>query len=942
MNPKEEAVLNLIKEGSEFANYFFKKVSDLKWFYPLKKEGYFNPDKAPGPKPSDQAGYFVIPEWNILQYLERVSRQADKSENERYINELLEIIKNVTEYHIKRDKALDNYRTWFYFTKILINLPTERIPLEIMDLIPIWLDSKFDTSLCGSEIGLKLLPKFLTDDPEDIEKAEKIIEAITAIKTVILSGERAEIVGKGEEKRFIVDPYWIGKIFKKHADSIGKKCSVKVIIDLNQKIKNLLTKADDGTYHSFYEEKEYPAEKPLELLTLFLKRVLLVKSKTDIESTKKILKEYINDEYLYFLKMTLFVIGQNMDKHSDLFWEILDTEIGKKIMEKSLYMGDELRILLKNLQDLSDKQKVTLKEKIEESAKQFEHEEEAEKYKAFHKQEIYEALSHDQYFKSLYDEMKITTQADVALHPAIGKSEVRVGPGPSPLTKEEIVQMSNNELAEYMETFKTRDFWRGPTVGGLADVLAATAKEMPEKFINNLSPFKNISFIYVYKILQGIKDAWNEKKSIECKKLFQFLKEYIDREVFWENRFISRKDNWPDNADCRWIIGIVTDLIQDGTRDDAWAFSEAYFENAEEILFLILNKLKADEEKEITDHVTYTLNTAYGRAITAFILLSLRIARVNDNKGIEKDIKWSHKYKAKYDEILNKNVMEGFTNLGRYLPNLNYLDKEWVKSKIKNLESQKGDKYWEAFMQGYLSIERLYNAIYKIMRNHYKFAIDFEFKEEQYSERFVDHVSIAYLRGIESINDSESLFKRIVDNFKHEQINAIIGLFWMQREYINENGEKYKDIRKRILDFWGLLYEKYYNKESLKDDDKKVLSNLVKLAAILPEINDEYFKWLMLSSPYVNIGYNASFLIEYLNELKDKGDNRETAKYIGKIYLRMLKTFPIPNYDQKHIISIVDFLYKKGEKEILDKICDIYSRNGYLFLRNICEKYSDD
>jgi len=934
-----KTAIDVYYKKEQYQRYFFSNINNPKWLKYLKLHGLLK--NSPKPiEPENSPGYYMIPHWFILDYLEKISESVQDN-NINIVEDLLEIIQSVSLFKDEYGNYIDNYRTWFSFAKILINLPAEKITSDIIDLIPIWLDSKFDTSLCGSEIGLKLLPKFLTDNPDDIKKAEKIIEAITAIKTVPLSEEKAEIAGKKEEKKFFVDPYWIGEIFKKYADNIGKKCSVKVIIDLNQKIKNLLTKVYDGTYRSFYEEKKYPAEEPLDLLTLILKRVLLAKAEIDIESTKKILKEYINDEYLYFLKMALFVIGQNIDEYSYLFWEILDTKIGEKVMEKTLYMGDELRVLLQNLKDLSKKQKEILNAKIELSAKYFEPEEEPEKYRALHKQQIYESLSHDEYFKNLCDEMKKITNIDTGLHPAIVESEVRVGPGPSPLTKEKVIQMPNNELAEYILTFKTIDFWRGPTVGGLADILAKVAKEMPEKFIDNMEPFNNSGFIYVYKILNGIKDAWNQKKLIDWDKLFQFIELYIDRKKFWGNDFIVEKDKWPGKADYGWIIGIVTDLIQDGTRDDTWAFPETYFEGAENILFLILDKSKAEEEKEITDYVSYALNTAYGSAITALILLSLRIARVNDKKGIKKDIKWSHNHKEKYDEILNKNIIEGFTCLGRYLPNLYYLDKEWTEAKIINLDEQKGSRYWESFMQGCLSLNRLYNEIYKIMRNHYTFAINFEFKEKQYAERLVEHISIAYLRGNESIDAPDSLFKQIIDNFLPEQINMIISLFWMQRDYIKKDEEKYKNIIKRILDFWRWLYGKYRTKQSLKDSDKKILSNVIKLAAILSEINSECYKWLLRSAPYVHVNYNSSFFIEYLDQLKDKGDNKQIAKYIGQIFLEMLNASTIiPDYDKNHIISIVSFLFETGGRALPAEICNIYGKNGYLFLRGIYEKYS--
>lgn len=941
LTPKEEAVLNLIKEDLAYENYFFKKVSDIKWFYPLKNMGLFEPSKAPTPKPADKEGYFIIPEWNVLPYLERVSQKVDEPGNEKYIDELLSIIQEVTDYHIKHDKALDNYRTWYYFVKILINIPKDKIPLDIIDLIPIWLDSKFDTDLPGSEIATKLLPRILLEKPtpENIQKAERIVDYITAFKTVPLPEEKAKLLGKKEEAKLVIDSYWLEESFKKYSEIIGEKCTTKVVEHLIKKIKSLLKRDDDETYHSFYNEREHDITETLEMLTFILKKILLAKAKSDVTATREVLKQFLQDRYLYFPKMAIYVMGQNMDKYSDLFWEILVTETGDLIMEKTLHFGDELKHLLENLQDLTDKQRKILNKKIENAVKRHDFKEDSERDIALSKQEIYKALSHDQYFKNLYDEMKKITKKDAELHPAVGKAEARWISWSSPFTKEEIIKMPNDELAKFLATFRTKDFWRGPTVRGLADLLSEVAKEMPKKFIENMTPFKDTGFIYIYKILKGIKDAWNEKKNIDWNKVFEFIEQYIDRKEFWQDKFIVVKDERLGGANHQRIAGIVAELIQDGTRDDSWAFSEQHFEKAEKILFLLLENLKAEEDKEITDYVIYTLNTPFGKAITALILFALRIARINDKKGIKSDTKWSSKFKEKYEEILNSKIIEGYTCFGRYLPNFYYLDKEWVKDKIKSLENEKGTKHWEAFMDGYLSIGRVYDNLYGLMRPHYQYSVDYDFKEKRDNEHLVQHVALGYLRKHESISEQGSLFRQILDKFKYDQIEEIIGFFWRQRDYLREQTEADEDFRKRIIEFWRWLYKKYKEKKSFTREDEKILSSASKLAAILPQIDKENFEWLKLSALYVQVNFKSSFFIEYLDKLKDKGDNAEVAKYIGEIFLIMLEKFT-PDYDQKHIRSIVDFLYNTGATDSAKEICNIYGSRGYEFLRDIYVKHS--
>ena len=939
LSPKEEAVLSLIASDAAYENYFFKKVSDIRWFYPLKEGGYFMPNKNPLPIPAEQEGLFTIPEWNILPYLERVSQQVTIAGNEKYIDELLAIITEVSNYKDSNVQHIDNYRTWYYFTKILVNLPNDKITEDIINLISIWFDSKFGTTLPSSEISTKLLPKFLTDNPEDIKKAEKIINIITTIKAFPLSEERAKIFGKKEEARFVADSYWLKEDFDKYSETIGKKCSEKVIEDLANKIKSLIKKEEDGTYTSFYDEPEYSMTEPLELLTFILKRVLLTKAESDVIIIKEVLKQFFKDKYLYFPKMAIYVIGQNMDKYSDLFWEILDTEIGNLIIEKTLYLGDELKILLGNLKNLSHEQIKKLDEKIKSASEKLVFEEDVERYKAIRKQEIYEALSHDQYFKNLYEEMKKITNEDVSLHSAVRMVEPPKGYKSSPLTKEEIIKMPNDKLVKFLATFKTEDLWKGPTIEGLTTLIGEVAKEMPEKFLNDMGSFKNTGFTYIYEILNGIRNVWNGKKNIDWNRLFVFIKPYIDRKEFWEDKFIVENDR-RGGVTHHWIAGIVSDLIQDGTRDDAWAFHEQYFEKAEEIVFLLLDNLKDEEDKERTDYVTYSLNTSLGRTITALILLALRIARVNSKKSIVRNIKWKPEFKKKYEEILNNKMIEGFVNLGHYMPNLYYLDKEWVKVKIKALENEKGNKYWEAFVDGYLSIGEVYDEFYVLMRDHYQYGLSYDFKERRDGEHVIQHICIGYLRGREKLDDSNSLFRKIIDAWKPEQIKEIINYFRMQRDFLGASSDENEKMKGKIIEFWKLLYEKYNKKDesSLTKDDKQILSSASELTVFLPKIDAESYKWLILSAYYVHEDFKSSFFIKYLNVLKDKGDRKETAKYIGEIYLKMLEK-GTPDHDQKHIRSIVEFLYDADAIDSANRICHIYGAKGLDFLKDIYEKY---
>ncbi len=1030
-----KSVIDVYLKKEAYKRYFFSKLTNMRWLKYLKMNGYLRANPQPI-EDVDSPGLFRIPQWDVLVYLERVSSQAEK--NDEVINDLLDIIKSVTSLKDTSGQHIDNYRTWWYFVKILLNIPTEKIPIEIIELIPIWLDSSFYTSSPGNDIATKLLPKFLDSDAsEDWKKAEKIVEFITDIKWSFNAEE------KKEEARTVIDSYWLLESFKKNAEKTGKRCSPQIIYTIADRLKEIFRKErgvywDEVEYHgnkyridisspdenkylitvglikkeaasreeqtyeairggpesakllefsiencsnekefietvkhnlisyptfveindkfsekirqiynslfedysyiwfpSLYDQPDTGAREAKETLTSILRAILLSKAESNVEQTKEILNKFLSGEYKnpLFRRMVLFVIGNAWEAYQDIFIEMINGKDRHEYFNGPNYVPELYELLKRNHEGFSKDVKDSIMDIIEEGPKD-PPEENRGKYIAYWKQKWSLLLKSDPKFEALYNEQRKIVEIPEEEIRYKSTTETWRGPGSSPLTKEEILKLSNVELALGLKEFRTKDRSNGPTVGGLAEGLKEAVKEKPKKFVDDLSPFKDTGFTYVYKILNGIRDAWNEKKVIAWAKVFTFVSDYIDRDAFWDDEFIVEKDGWLGEANHLWVVGAIAELIQDGTKDDEWAFSSEHFEEAQKIIFMILDKLSPDEEKEISDYVFHALNSSLGKTITALIYLALRIARV---RGIKEEIKWSVEIKSKYDEILGKRIIEAFTLLGRYLPSLYYLDKKWVKGKIESLETEKGSRYWEAFMDGYLSIGKLYENIYDLLRSHYEYGVGYDFKQKHNGEHLVQHIAIAYLRGQESIEDPDSLFRRMMDSWSPDQINEIIGFFWMQSNYLKDEPDD-RVIKGRIISFWKWVYENKIKGKSdaeLTGDEKIILGKLAKLTAFLPKINEEYFEWLMISAPYVNESYDSSFVIEYLNNY----DDSESMSYVGKIFLRMLESFT-PDYRQEHIRSVVEKLYSVGQKEDADAICDHYGKEGYEFLRDIWEKYN--
>jgi hypothetical protein len=639
-----------------------------------------------------------------------------------------------------------------------------------------------------------------------------------------------------------------------------------------------------------------------------------------------------------------------LDEYKEFFWETLNTDSDNLILKDTSSFGDELKHILENLKELTNEQQEILKNKIEDSVKLEDFNEDQELYLALHKQKFYKALSYDQFFKKLHTEMKNITKYDMELRSTIGKIETSSGLGLSPLTKEEILQMSKKELAEFLSTFRTTDYWKGPSVIGLSNILKEVVKENPEKFIDNLSPFLETGNLYVSDILWGIRDAWEDKKIFDWGKLFEFIKQYINPEDFWNDKYIV-KDNYR-KANHFWVLEAVGELIKKGTIDNSRSFSEKHYSIAQEIIFQILDKMLLDKKEllesrsERSDFIAYTLNSTFGKITEALFILAYRIKKFEQKTKNKQPVSWEINIKNKYEDLLKNEIIESYVWLGKYLLIFYLLlDKDWTETRINQISSKK-EQIWEAFMQGYLYSNKIDEDLYRAMRPHYEKAINHEFKEKHSSEKLVQRISFLYLRDIEKIDDKKGLFRKILDKWNLLQIKEVIGWFWMQRDLIMgpikeqkeaEETNRIEKMRELIIDFWRWVYEnKYKEKSQFDEEDKEILSDLSKLTAFLEKIDCDNYEWLKLSAPYIHVDFNAPFFLKYLNNLKDK--NKDAGEYVGKIFLEILKELT-PDYDQKHIRSIVEYLYISDLKNYAVAICDIYGKRGFEFLRDIYEKY---
>lgn len=233
LNEKEEKVLKLIQADKNQCNYFFGKAKDLKWFYPLKENGFFLPEKIP----YDQHGNSLF--WNILPYLERISSQVGN--DDEWGRELLSFIRAITNYSANT-KKINNEYTWWSCAKILNHISPsiikENISLDdFRGLLKEWLSDGSKAGMVLRELGESLLSNFLNEDfRPNYEYAIIIVDALTDIHP----GKRKRALRDDPDAELKFESYWVSDAFEKNGEDLAIKCQ-KAVFTVANKLRDTLT-----------------------------------------------------------------------------------------------------------------------------------------------------------------------------------------------------------------------------------------------------------------------------------------------------------------------------------------------------------------------------------------------------------------------------------------------------------------------------------------------------------------------------------------------------------------------------------------------------------------------------------------------------------------------------------------------------------------------------
>jgi hypothetical protein len=874
LSTNQKAFIKTMTEDEEYERRGFElllKRADFDIFFDeLAAAGLFYPSRNLGPVPADQPGYYRLPYWNPLAYLEAAAKRAGEQDDLALAEKVMNVVRQVTRWRDEHGNVRDNENTWHAFATIFGLVPLQAVSLEDIDLIPAWLDPGFSQSRVGSAFARGPLRRFVDSPyPEDWQKACRILYHCTAIRRA-----RKKQIDEGISERAttVVDDFWLKKLVSANASALGAKAGKEAAGVFLTRLRDLFAQENAGrmTYllRPAIEDhrQNHSYRGPQNCLVEGLRNVLLGWVDHDAASASSFNERLLTDDSEIVRRIAIHLV--------DARFEALRSSVPLLLSPEIFDMGHlhELYVLLKDrFQLFTEEEKAATLNAIREIRRPNKGDDSERLQRSGQRRWLSAVAGHgyepaDKWFQELVSDH---TLGGISPYPDFHMYvESRWGFGPTPHGFQELVAYAEDgNLIEKLNAFIPRDSWNGPTTRSLSDSLVEAVGFAPKIFLARLSSFLTTKRAYQYSIIAGFKklwDAWDGETADFnwCEawpKLIEFFEAILGNDHFWTETVAEDGTRAP-NRD--WIPSIISEFLRAGTRTDERAYAPDLLPRTWSLIKILLKKSEAQHKPSECDALNYAINTSKGKAIEALFDHALRCCRVSDAATGSHAETWQQDMLPVFDEELaacRDGNFEFSALAGAYLANLQYMNAEWCDRNIPKIFPIEFPSNCLSALDG-LAFAPATQSIYRSLVDTgvLLWALTHEMKGACARENLVQRICLAYLRGDEELQWPR--FAYLFDARRVDDLETASKYFWMIRDEPLSD-----DLKDRILLFWGQCVTWSH---SVRPLPTKLFSTLSLLSCYLNAVGPRELELLLAVAPHVSIDYNADFFVEELDRLE--------------------------------------------------------------------------
>jgi len=516
LSSKQQAFIKLMKDGEDYERRGFELLlqqSNFSAFFDaLAEEGLFDPSRNPGPVEADRPGYYRVPYWPPLAYLEAVARLSGEKPEAALAEKVMAVVRNVSQWRDSDGKARDNHNTWQSFAKILGLLPSSVISLADIDLVPIWLTSRFDRWMAGHALSSGALRKFLaSDDPGDWVKACRILYHSTAVEFV---DDGLGTEGTSSEPRTALEDYWLKDLINGTAAQFGTKigeCAAGVLL---ARLRDVFAHSMDGRntwlFRPAIEEHEqnYDFRGPYIRFVEGLRDTVLAWLDADAAAARPYVESLLGSSVEIVERVAIHILDQRFDTLR---------ELAPKLISGALFDAGhlhELHVFLQHhFQELTEDDKAGVLDIIRNLPLPDRGDDSERRRLAIQQNWLtpiagkgYEPA--DSWFSQLNETLGTYAMFP---HPEFNSyHETRSGFGPTPHEAQELVAFARaGTIVDRLNAFTPSNSWDGPTKRSLSDAVIDAVGAAPDVFLDELLQFLGAKPEYQYAIIAGFKKLWD-------------------------------------------------------------------------------------------------------------------------------------------------------------------------------------------------------------------------------------------------------------------------------------------------------------------------------------------------------------------------------------------------------------------------------------------------
>ncbi len=916
LTSKQESFIVLMTKSTEHARRGFdlllKRPEFEKFFDAIAEATLFDPNHNPAPVPAGEPGFVRIPYWDALNYLEAVAKLSGEKEEFQLAEKVMTVVRTVSQAREPDQTIRDNYHTERKFAEILGLVPTAAVTDSDLNLIPGWLEGKFNRGMVGHALDRGAMRQFLaSESPDNWIKACIILRHCTAIVWI-----DDQTLGENHKKPVtLVEDFWLKKLLEHHAKELGNRVGEKASEILLERIRETFDQGRrDRPSCDHRPAIENHAQNhqwlgPENRFVEGLRDVLLSWVDSDWSAAKTFIEALLRDETEIIRRLGIYVIDQRWEKLGGVF----TTNICPAFFDAG-HIHELYKLLRHNFEKFSLTEKEATLEAIRQLPEPTVEEDQAWRLKYIQRNWLSAIVEKDYepanaWFNTLLADQSLGSLSE---HPDFHSySESFSGPGPSPYQARELLAFAElGNLIEKLNNFQQPNTWQGPTISALVDSLEEAIGLGPHTFLKLLPKFETAKRPFQYGIIAGFKRLWrdsgDERQLIDWNaawpELIKFFERLIESPEFWTEQVLEEQ-SFILTPSRNWIPSVIADFIKAGTLDDKKAYSPNLLPKTWALLGILLEKLEMEKEAPHSDAMNRAINLPRGKVTEALFIHALRECRVSDQNNKEHASAWivmKPIFDAELAKCKNSNF-EFSTLAGNYISNLNYMDEAWLRENVQRIFAPEFQDNFRCAIDG-LAHGTITNTIYDLL---VEFGIiDLALQEQRLNrtvrEVLIERIARAFILGQEQLNSKR--FEYFFQSECLEDLADASSWFWSIRK---ENLTP--DQIHRILEF---LAQCVSWSKTLAEPPKKLLSSLSLLACYLKSLTNKERDWLLAVAPYVRVDYKSDFFLEELERLAEL-----SPAEVSKVMYAFFDSY-IPDYDfENRIQSILTKLAQHGMRK---------------------------